>query len=76
MSGISSRIVITGVGLTAPNGNSLAEFRANLLAGIARISLIDVRYMGPLPAGVCNYDALRYQKKKDLKNKKPPIING
>ena len=28
-----SRIVITGVGLTAPNGNSLAEFRQNLLDG-------------------------------------------
>ena len=50
------RIVITGVGLTAPNGNSLAEFRANLLAGVARISEIDVRYMGRLPAGVCSFD--------------------
>ncbi len=30
------RIVITGLGLTAPNGNSLTEFRANLLAGKAR----------------------------------------
>ena len=27
------RIVITGVGLTAPNGNNLAEFRDSLLAG-------------------------------------------
>ncbi len=64
---VSSRIVITGVGLTAPNGNSLAEFRGNLLAGVARISQIDVRYMGPLPAGVCNYDALKYQKRKDVR---------
>ena len=37
------RIVITGLGLTAPNGNSLGEFRANLLAGKARIAVIDVR---------------------------------
>jgi 3-oxoacyl-[acyl-carrier-protein] synthase II len=62
-----SRIVITGVGLTAPNGNSLAEFRGNLLAGLAKISRIDVRYMGQLLAGVCTYDPLRYQKKKELR---------
>ena len=67
MSDLHSRIVITGIGLTAPNGNNLAEFRSNLLAGVARISQIDVRYMGPLPAGVCNYDALKYQKKKDVR---------
>ena len=29
----NQRIVITGVGLTAPNGNDLAEFRKALLAG-------------------------------------------
>ena len=46
------RIVITGLGLTAPNGNSLGEFRANLLAGKARIAVIDVRHMGRHPAGV------------------------
>lgn len=62
-----SRIVITGVGLSAPNGNSLAEFRANLLAGVARISRTEIRYMGPLLAGVCNFDALRHQKKKELR---------
>ena len=32
-----SRIVITGVGLTSPNGNSLEEYRKNLLDGVARI---------------------------------------
>jgi 3-oxoacyl-[acyl-carrier-protein] synthase II len=62
-----SRIVITGVGLTAPNGNSLAEFRGNLLAGVAKISRTEVRYMGQLLAGVCTYDPLRYQKKKELR---------
>jgi len=67
MSAPLPRIVITGVGLTAPNGNTLPEFRANLLAGVAKISTIDVRYMGQHPAGVCNYDALKYQKKKDLR---------
>ena len=61
------RIVITGVGLTAPNGNSLPEFRANLLNGVPGVELIDVRYMGRLPAGVCHYDPLKYQKKKELR---------
>lgn len=61
------RIVITGVGLTAPNGNSLAEFRANLLAGRARIQEIDVRYMGKQPAGICDFDATRHQKRRELR---------
>lgn len=62
------RIVITGVGLTAPNGNSLSEFRANLVAGVARIAEIDVRYMGRHPAGVCDFESTRYQKRKELRN--------
>lgn len=61
------RIVITGVGLTAPNGNSLAEFRENLLAGHARIREIDVRYMGKQAAGICDFDATRYQKRRELR---------
>ena len=62
-----ARIVITGVGLTAPNGNSLAEFRRNLLNGVAGIEKIDVRYMGECLAGVCHYDPLKHQKKKELR---------
>ena len=62
-----SRVVITGVGLTAPNGNSLSEFRQNLLNGVAGVERFDVRYMGQLLAGVCHYDPLRYQKKKELR---------
>ncbi len=62
------RIVITGIGLTAPNGNTLAEFRANLLAGKARIAEIDVRHMGRHPAGVCDFDATRWQKRKEIRN--------
>lgn len=63
-----SRIVITGVGLTAPNGNTLAEYRKNLLDGVARIQVLDMRYMGEVPAGVCDYDALKYQKRKEVRN--------
>jgi 3-oxoacyl-[acyl-carrier-protein] synthase II len=64
----SSRIVITGVGLTSPNGNSLAEFRANLLAGVARIMNIDIRHMGSVHAGVCDFDARKYQSRRELRN--------
>lgn len=62
-----SRIVITGVGLTAPNGNSLMEFRQNLLGGVAGIERIEIRYMGPQLAGVCHFDPLRHQKKKEVR---------
>lgn len=61
------RIVITGVGLTAPNGNFLPEFRENLLACRPRIGEIDLRYMGRSPAGICDFDPLKYQKKKELR---------
>jgi hypothetical protein len=62
-----ARIVVTGIGLTAPNGNSLAEFRQNLLNGVAGVERFDVRYMGNLLAGVCHYDPLKYQKKKEVR---------
>ncbi len=65
---LDSRIVITGLGLTAPNGNSLSEFRQNLLAGVAKIEVLDMRYMGPVPAGVCHFEAKKYQKRKEIRN--------
>lgn len=61
------RIVITGVGLTAPNGNSLAEYRAALLEGRSGVSMMDVRYMGEWPAGVCDFDTRRHQSRRDLR---------
>jgi 3-oxoacyl-[acyl-carrier-protein] synthase II len=61
------RIVITGIGLTSPNGNSLAEFRQNLLDGKSGVVNYETRYMGPVLAGVCTFDELRYQKKKDIR---------
>jgi 3-oxoacyl-[acyl-carrier-protein] synthase II len=67
MPAFPARIVITGVGLTAPNGDSLAEFRRNLLAGVAGIERLEVRYMGNLLAGVCHFDALKHQKKKEVR---------
>lgn len=62
-----NRIVITGVGLAAPNGNNLQEFRQNLLAGRSGVVRYQTRYMGDVLAGVCRCDVLRYQKKKDLR---------
>src|SRR5437762_3385921 len=61
------RIVITGIGLTAPNGNSLPEFRAALMAGRSEVQPYEIRYIGATVAGVCNFDELRYQKKKDVR---------
>jgi 3-oxoacyl-[acyl-carrier-protein] synthase II len=62
-----SRIVITGIGLTSPNGNTLEEYRKNLLDGVARIQMIDLRYMGKVPAGVCDFDPKKYQTRKELR---------
>jgi len=61
------RIVITGLGLTAPNGNSLPEFRQNLLEGRSGVTAYDIRYFGPTVAGVCNFDELRYQRRKEVR---------
>ena len=62
-----TRIVITGVGLTAPNGNSLPEFRNSLLTGKSGIQKLNIRYIGEVLAGICNFDPLKYQKKKELR---------
>ena len=61
------RIVITGVGLTAPNGDNLSEFRDSLLAGRSGVTPYEIRYVGKTVAGVCHFDELRYQKRKDLR---------
>jgi 3-oxoacyl-[acyl-carrier-protein] synthase II len=62
-----SRIVITGVGLTAPNGDNLAQFRKSLLAGKSGIQRFNIRYMGDVLGGLCHFDPARYQKKKELR---------
>jgi 3-oxoacyl-[acyl-carrier-protein] synthase II len=63
----SQRVVITGVGLTAPNGNSLDEFRANLLAGVSGVQPYNIRYFGDTHAGICDFDARKYQKRKEIR---------
>ncbi len=61
------RIVITGIGLTAPGSDNLKDFRKQLMAGTSAIKEIDLRYFGPAPAGICTFDETRYRKKKDNK---------
>jgi len=61
------RIVITGIGLTAPNGNDLAELRTNLLEGVTGVQDYEIRYVGKTLAGVCNFDARKHQARRDIR---------
>jgi 3-oxoacyl-[acyl-carrier-protein] synthase II len=61
------RIVITGIGLTAPNGNDWASFREALLEHRSGVKPYEIRYFGPTLAGICDFDARRYQTKKDVR---------
>jgi len=63
----SHRIVVTGIGLTAPNGNNLREFRESLLAGRSGVSGFETRYFGATVAGVCRFDELCYQNRKEVR---------
>ncbi len=63
----ASRIVITGIGLTAPNGDDLATFRRHLLAGVSGVKPYSIRYFGDTVAGICAFDPLRHQKRKDVR---------
>jgi 3-oxoacyl-[acyl-carrier-protein] synthase II len=63
----NQRIVITGIGLAAPNGNNLAQFRDSLLNGRSGVRKYEIRYVGETLAGVCEFDELRYQKKKEVR---------
>jgi len=61
------RIVITGIGLTAPNGDSLPEYRQALLDGKSGVDNYHIRYVGDTLAGQCHFDELKYQKRKELR---------
>ncbi len=62
------RVVITGIGLTSPNGDSLSTYRNNLLSGVPGVEFVEHRYIGRVPAGVCHYDARKYQNRKEIRN--------
>ncbi len=51
--------------MTAPNGDTLADFRRNLLAGVPGVSVIETRFMGRVLAGVCRFNEQKYQTRKD-----------
>lgn len=61
------RIVITGIGLTAPNGDNLSAFRTALLTGKSGVESYNIRYFGDTVAGICHFDELKYQKRRDLR---------
>lgn len=63
----AGRVVITGIGLTAPNGNTLSEMRANLLAGTSGVQQYSIRYIGETLAGICNFEATKYQTRKEIR---------
>ena len=63
----NQRVVITGVGLTAPNGNSLPELRDSLLQGRSGVREYEIRYFGKTLAGICDFDVLRYQARKEIR---------
>ena len=60
----TQRIVITGIGLTAPNGNNLSTYRENLLKCVSGVKHHEIRYMGKQVAGMCDFDEFKYQSKK------------
>lgn len=64
----AQRIVITGCGLTSPLGDDLGAMRAALLRGEARIENIEMRHMGTVHAGVCHFDARRWQGRREIRN--------
>ena len=61
------RVVITGVGLAAPNADTLGQFRRKLVDGTSEITEIDHRYIGRVPAGICTFEETKYRKKKENK---------
>lgn len=61
------RVVITGIGLSSPNGNSLPEFRESLLRGRSGVKPYEIRYVGKTLAGICDFDASKYQSRKELR---------
>ena len=63
----NQRTVITGIGLTAPNGNSLDEYRRSLLDGRSGVREYETRYFGKTVAGVCDFNPLRHQRRKEIR---------
>jgi len=63
----NQRVVITGIGLTAPNGNDWASLRDSLVNGRSGVTEYEIRYVGKTLAGICDFDTRRYQSRKDAR---------
>ncbi len=63
----NERIVITGIGLTSPLGNNVSELRKSLLEGKSGVKMKSSRYMDDVPAGICDFDVSKYQKRKEAR---------
>lgn len=61
------RIVITGIGLTAPNGNDWQSYRDALLNRRSGVQPYEIRYFGKTLAGICDFNATEYQSRKDIR---------
>jgi 3-oxoacyl-[acyl-carrier-protein] synthase II len=62
-----TRVVITGIGLTCPNGNNVEDFRKSLLENKSLIQKTEVEGIGLVPIGLCDFDEEKYQHKKMIK---------
>ncbi len=51
--------------MTSPVGDTPAALRQNLLDGVSGVSVIDVRFMGRVLAGVCRYDEQKHQTRRE-----------
>ena len=61
------RIVMTSVGLTSPNGHNLEMYRESLLAGRSGVKDYNIRYVGDTHAGICEFEAVKYQSRRDMR---------
>lgn len=70
-----NRVVITGVGVLAPNGNSVPEYRASLLAGRSGIDLITSFDTSALQVKIAgelrNFDPEAHFERKELRKLDP-----
>jgi len=64
---LHERIVITGIGLTAPNANSFDELRKALLEGRSGVQPFETRYFGKTLAGICDFPTTKHQSRRDIR---------
>jgi 3-oxoacyl-[acyl-carrier-protein] synthase II len=58
---------MTSVGLTSPNGHNLEMYRESLVAGRSGVKDYNIRYVGDTHAGICEFEAVKYQSRRDMR---------